>query len=191
MSMTKSLLLIAALGGVAAADDGTVSGTVDAKPSKFLKETIVYIKEVPGAHAAPMTFEIDQKALTFDPHIVIAAVGDTVKFHNHDNVDHNVTSPDGKYDLGTWGVGAAKEHVYTAQGVFSQICKLHPEMLAYVFVGQNRFAAVVADNGKFIINNVPAGTYELDVWNPKLKAAPQKITVTAKGNASVKFSLAR
>jgi hypothetical protein len=122
---------------------------------------------------------------------VIAAVGDTVKFHNHDKVDHNVTSPDGKYDLGTWGVGATKEHVYTAQGVFSQICKLHPEMLAYVFVGQNRFAAVVADNGKFIISNVPAGTYELDVWNPKLKAAPQKVTVTAKSAASVSFSLAR
>jgi plastocyanin len=189
--MTRSLVLIAALGGVAAADDGTISGTVDAKPSKFLKDTIVYLKEVPNTKPAPMTFEVDQKALTFDPHIVIAAVGDTVKFHNHDKVDHNVTSPDGKYDLGTWGVGATKEHVYTAPGVFSQICKLHPEMLAYVFIGQNRFAAVVADNGKFIINNVPAGTYELDVWNPKLKAAPQKVTVTAKGNATASFSLAR
>src|SRR5262249_35548532 len=178
------------LGGVAAADDGTISGTVEAKPSKFLKDTVVFIKEVP-AKPSPITIEIDQKNLTFDPHIALAAIGDTVKFHNHDKVDHNVTSPEGKYALGTWGVGATKDHVYTAPGVYSQVCKLHPEMLAYVFVGQNRFAAVVADNGKFMIANVPAGNYELEIWNPKLKAAPQKVTVTAKAATTVHFSLAR
>jgi len=191
MSIAKSLVLITVLGGVAAADDGTISGSVEAKPSKFLKDTIVFIKQVPNAHTTPSTFEIDQKTLTFEPHIVIAAVGDTVKFHNHDKVDHNVTSPEGKYDLGTWGVGASKEQVFKTAGVFSQVCKLHPEMLAYVFVGQNRFAAVVSENGKFMINNVPAGSYELDVWNPKLKAAPQKVTVAANAAATVHFSLAR
>ena len=64
-------------------------------------------------------------------------------------------------------------------------------MLAYVFVGQNRLAALVDDKGAFTIDGVPAGTYELDVWNPKLKAASQKVTVATDGAATVKFSLAR
>jgi hypothetical protein len=37
---------------------------------------------------------------------------------------------------------------------------------------------------------VPPGTYELDVWNPKLKAAGQKITVTA-GTATANFEIKR
>jgi hypothetical protein len=129
--------------------------------------------------------------MAFDPHVVVLAVGDTVKFHNHDKVDHNVFSTDGKYDLGTWGTGGTKDHVFDKQGVFAQVCKLHPEMLAYVFVGQNRYATVVDDKGAFSIAGVPPGSYELDVWNPKLKAAAQNITVTADGTATAKFSIAR
>jgi plastocyanin len=181
---------IAAL-SVTAYADGKISGTVDAKPSKYLKDTIVYVKNVPGAKLTAKTVEIDQKGMEFTPHIVLVAVGDTVKFQNHDKVDHNVMSSDGGYDLGTWGGGQDKERVFKTEGVFAQVCKLHPEMLAYVFVGQNRLAAVVDDKGNFTIDAVPAGNYEVVVWNPKLKAAPQKVTVAPDGTATVKFSLVR
>ena len=176
---------------VSAFADGKITGTVDAKPAKFLKDTIVYVKTAPGTKLAPKTIEIDQKGMEFVPHIVLAAVGDTVKFQNHDKVDHNVTSTDGGYDLGTWGGGQDKDHVFKTEGVFAQVCKLHPEMLAYVFVGQNRFAATVDDKGEFTIAGVPAGSYELVVWNPKLKASTQKVTVTDGGSAAVKFAIAR
>jgi plastocyanin len=172
--------------------DGKITGTVDAKPSKFLKDTIVYVKSVPNTKLTAKSVEIDQKGMEFSPHIVLAAVGDTVKFQNHDKVDHNVMSPDGGYDLGTKGAGQEMDHVFKTEGVFAQVCKLHPEMLAYVFVGQNRFAAVVDDKGEFAIAGVPPGTYDLVVWNPKLKAAAQKVTVGADGSApAIKFSLTR
>ena len=64
-------------------------------------------------------------------------------------------------------------------------------MLAYVFVGQNRYAATVDDKGTFKIAGVPAGTYELDVWHPKFKAPAQTLNVTADGAANIKFSLTR
>jgi len=185
------LLLVATASTAAYAGDGTITGTVDAKPSKFLKDTVVYIKEVPNTKLEAKTVEIDQKGMAFDPHIVTIAVGDTVKFHNHDKVDHNVYSPDGKYDLGTWGTGATKDNVFKTVGVFSQICKLHPEMLAYVFVGQNRFAAQVDDKGAYTIAGVPPGKYELVIWNAKLKAESKKIEVAADGKVKADFSLAR
>jgi len=188
--MTRLITLFVALASTSAYA-GKITGTVDAKPSKFLKDTIVYVKSVPGTKLTPRTVEIDQKNMEFDPHIVLIAVGDTVKFHNHDKVDHNVMSHEGGYDLGTWGGGQTKEHAFTAEGVFPQVCKIHPEMLAYVFVGQNRFAATVDDKGAFTIDGLPAGTYELDVWNPKLKAPAQTVKVAADGAATVKFSIAR
>ena len=185
-----TLTALCALPSLAHAD-ANITGTVEAKPAKFLKDTIVYVKAVPNTKLAAKTFEIDQKGMAFVPHIVLAAIGDKVTFQNHDNVDHNVMSTDGGYDLGTWGGGQSKDHAFVKEGVFAQVCKLHPEMLAYVFVGQNRFAAAVDDNGAFTIAGVPAGTYELDVWNPKLKAAAQKVTVPADGAVSAKFSLTR
>jgi plastocyanin len=184
-------LTLAAMAGTALAGGGKISGSVEARPAKYLKDTIVYVKEAPGAKTSPKTFEIDQKGMSFAPHISLAVVGDTVKFQNHDNVDHNVMSPEGHYDLGVWGMGKTKTFTFKSQGVFSQVCKIHPEMLAYVFVGQNRFSAVVDGSGNFTIADVPPGSYELDVWNPKLKAAPQKITVTAGGTTNAHFALAR
>lgn len=184
-----NVAVVLSIGGTARAD-GSITGTVEAKPSKFLPDTIVYVKEVPATKLTAKTFDIDQQGMEFKPHIVLAGVGDSVKFHNHDKVDHNVMSPEGKYDLGTWGSGASKEHTFTTAGVFGQVCKIHPEMLSYVFVGQNRFASTVDDKGNFTIAGLPAGTYELDVWNPKLKAAAQKITVGSAA-ATAHFTITR
>ncbi|HEX2688530.1 MAG TPA: hypothetical protein VHN14_18005 [Kofleriaceae bacterium] len=193
MSILTSFVFTAALVCSLAATaiaDGKITGTVDAKPSKFLKDTIVYIKSVPNTKLTARSVELDQKGMEFIPHLVLIAVGDTVKFQNHDPVDHNVMSHDAGYDLGTWGPGHVSEHQFKAEGVFAQVCKIHPEMLAYVFVGQNRFAAIIDDKGNFTIDGVPDGTHELAVWNPKLKASSQKVTISA-SPATVKFSLSR
>ena len=190
--LSITTLVLAALAAPAfAGSGGEITGSVEARPHKYLKDTIVFVKEVRGAHTGGKTVQIDQRGMTFEPHIVTITVGDSVRFQNHDNVQHNVMSPEGHYDLGVWGMGQTKTHTFTTPGVYSQVCKIHPEMLAYVFVGQNPYAAVVDDSGKFTITGVPAGTYELDVWNPKLKAAPQKITVSAGGSTTVQFSIAR
>ena len=189
--MSKLMILVAVFAATPAFADGTITGSVEAKPAKYLKDTIVYVKSIPNTKLTAKSVAIDQKGMEFVPHIALLAVGDSVKFANHDKVDHNVTSPEGSYDLGTWGSGGEKDHAFKTEGVYSQVCKLHPEMLAYVFVGQNRAAAIVDDKGNFTIAGVPAGTYELAVWNPKLKAATQKITIGADGKATAHFSLAR
>jgi plastocyanin len=182
---------ISAAAQVARADGGSITGTVDAKPAKYLTPTVVYLKQVKGLKHAAATAQIDQKGMTFLPPIVAITAGDTVAFANHDNVEHNVMSPEGGYDLGKWGTGKVTSRKFAKAGVFTQLCKIHPEMLAYVFVGQNPFAAIVDDKGAFTISGIPAGTYEVDVWNPKLKAKPQQIKVTDAGAATAKFALAR
>ncbi len=188
---TLTITLVLAAAASAHADGGTVAGSVDAKPAKYLKETFVYVKKVGGAKAGGHTVAIDQKGMTFDPHMMVLTVGDTIAFQNHDNVEHNIMSPDAGYDLGKFGPGKTTTYTFKKEGVYTQLCKIHPEMLAYVFVGQNPYAAIVRDDGTFSIAGVPPGTYELDVWNPKLKATSQQITVTAGGTAQAKFSLAR
>jgi plastocyanin len=178
-SLLTTLLATAALAGTARADGGTISGKVDVQPAKYLEETVVYLKAVPGSHK-PKTHEVDQRGMKFLPHILIVTQGDTVKFLNHDNVAHNVYSPDGEgYNLGSFKQNEERSYTFQKAGVYSQLCSVHPEMLGYVFVGQNPYAAVVDKKGGFVIKNVPPGSYQLAVWNSKLKGPEKQVVVTA------------
>lgn len=189
-----SLLTVGALlpASPALADGGgTVTGTVTATPAKYLPDTVVYLKEVKGTYAKK-TATMDQKGMKFTPRLLTVTEGDSVTFSNHDNVDHNVMSPDnGGYTIGAIKGGASGTHAFPKAGVFTQLCNIHPEMLAYVFVGQNPYSAAVDASGHFTLADVPPGTYDLAVWNPKLKAADQKVTVTAGGEAKTTLEIKR
>ncbi len=167
------------LASTARAEGGTISGTIDVQPAKYLEETVVYLKSVPGTYKAT-EHVMDQKGMAFLPHILLVTQGDTVKFLNHDNVAHNVYSADNEgFNLGTFKEGEARTHTFAKPGVYSQLCSIHPEMLGYIFVGQNPYAAVVDKKGKYVIKNVPPGSYQLAVWNSKLKGPEKAVTVTA------------
>lgn len=175
----------------AAAQGGTISGKVEATPAKFLAETVVYIKEAKGTFPKK-TEAMDQKGMQFSPHVMAVTVGDTVQFQNHDGMVHDVYTTDGEaYDLGTFDEGQTRPYTFQKTGTYAQLCSIHPEMLGYIFVGQNPYHAVVDSSGNYTIRNVPAGTYQLVVWNSKLKAAEQTITVAEGKTAQANFSLKR
>ena len=184
------LVLIVSSPLVRAEGNGTIEGTVTARPARYLPDTVVYLASVPGTHPR-RTAEMDQRGMTFVPHILTITAGDTVRFLNHDPLDHNLSSPDCGYDLGTWGQGGQRTRTFDKAGVCTQICKLHPEMLAYIFVGQNPYAAAVDKSGRYTISDVPPGTYELSVWNGHLKGDSRKITVTAGAAAHADLTVHR
>lgn len=194
--ITHAALILGALAFVApipalAGGAGTITGTVTANPGQYLKETVVYLVKVkdPQKHA---TEKMDQKHMKFVPHVLITEKGDTVRFKNSDHVDHDVLTPDGAgYNLGVFSPGQSRTHVFKKAGVYSQLCSIHPEMLAYIFVGQNRYAAQVNKSGHYTIKGVPPGTYKLAIWNSHLKAAQQSVTVKAGDPATANFSLHR
>ena len=172
-------ILLSAAATAAVADGGTITGKVEATPAKYLPETVVYLKQVPGTHK-PQTRIMDQKNMVFLPHVLVVTVGDTVRFQNHDNVLHNVYSPDGEgYNLGSFKQEEERPYTFAQQGAYAQLCSVHPEMLAYVFAAPTPYAAAVDKNGAFSIPNVPPGTYQLAVWNSKLKGAEKSVTVVA------------
>lgn len=182
-------LLAAAL--PASAQTGTISGKVEVTPPKYLGETVVYVVKAPGTFA-PKTVSMDQKTLTFTPHVLVVTQGDTVKFLNHDNVAHNVYSPDGTpYNLGSFKPAEERTHKFDEPGAYAQLCSIHPEMLAYVFVSQNPYAAAVDAKGHYAIKNVPPGSYQLAIWNSHLKAPPKQVTVAAGKTVEQDFAVKR
>ena len=158
------------------AETGEIDGVIDAFPSKYLAETVIYLK--------------DQKGMTFLPRVLNIAAGDTVTFVNSDALDHNVLSRNVEpYDLGIVKKGESREHTFKKPGIYVQQCSVHPEMLAYIFVHQSVYSAVVARNGTWKIGGVPPGRWTVAVWNPNLQANDQMVQLAAKESAQVRFRL--
>ena len=185
------LTTLTGLAATAAAQTGTITGKVEATPPKYLPDTVVYLKDVPGNYP-PKTLKEDQKGMKFEPHILVATKGDTVNFLNHDNVAHNVYSPDNEgFNLGTFKQNETRSYKFDSTGQYTLLCSIHPEMLGYVFVGQNPYAAAVDAKGNYTIKDVPPGTYKLAVWNPQLKAPEKSVTVAAGGKVTENIAIKR
>ncbi len=182
---------LTAAGPALAAGGGTISGKVEATPPKYLEDTVVYLKNVPGTFPK-RTESMDQKGMKFLPHVLTVTQGDTVKFLNHDNVAHNVYSPDAEgYNLGTFKQDETRTYTFEKPGTYTQLCSIHPEMLGYIFVGQNPYAAAVDAKGHYAIKDVPPGTYQLEVWNAKLKMPAKSVTVAAGQTLTENLALKR
>ena len=174
------------------AEDGAVSGTVVAKGLRTNAGVVVSLV-APGLAAPPPTqpLEVDQKQMQFLPHVIPVVTGTSVRFLNSDPVPHNVFSPEGKYNLGTWPTGQAREHKFDKPGVYTQLCRVHPEMEAFVVVLDTPYFAATDAAGRFEIKGVAAGKYKLVAWSEKLKSAQQEVTVESGKTLTVELTLTR
>src|SRR4249919_4172868 len=139
----------------------SITGTVKVTGASSSANAVVYIQQVPVPVAPPSaTAEMNQQKMQFIPHVLPIVVGTTVKFLNSDPTAHNVFSPDNeKYNLGTWPQGQTKEHVFATctkvPCVYTQLCRVHPEMEGYVVVLQNSYFATTTPDGRYEIKDVP------------------------------------
>ena len=194
-----SVLAAAALVAVAApcAAAVSISGTVKVTGSASAADVVVYIQQAPGTFTPPAKpVEMDQKQFQFVPRVLPVVAGTKVAFLNSDPTPHNVFSPDNeKYNLGTWPQGQVKDYAFAKCAkfpcVYTQLCRVHPEMDAYVVVLQNPYFAVTDKTGHYQIEGVPPGSYAVAVWHVKTKAQPKPVTVDAAKPATLDFILAR
>lgn len=173
----------------------TISGTVKITGLASNADVVVFVQQAQGTFPAGKA-DMDQRKMQFIPHVLPIVTGTTVRFLNSDPTPHNVFSPDNeKYNLGTWPQGQTKDHVFATCAkppcVYTQLCRVHPEMEGFVVVLQNPFFAVSSKDGHYQIDNVPPGNYTLAVWHSKAKAQPKAVTVEAAKPATVDFTLGR
>jgi plastocyanin len=163
-----------------AAAPSVVSGTVVVKGVKSSADAVITL-ESPGLELSPPAepVKIDQKGFRFIPHVVVVQTGTTIRFLNNDPEPHNVYSPEGRYNLGTWPTGDTRDHVFKKPGVYSQLCNIHPDMLAFVVVVDTPHFAVTDAKGAFAIRNVPPGKYTLVAWHEKKDGFEREVEVVA------------
>jgi len=173
----------------------SITGTVKAVGLSTNADAVVYLQQAAGTFKATLE-SMDQKKMQFIPHVLGVLAGSTVKFTNSDPTAHNVFSPDNeKYNLGTWPQGQSKDYVFDKctkfPCVYTQLCRVHPEMEGFIIVLQNPYFAVSDRDGKYEIKDVPPGAYTVAVWHPRLKGQPKPVTVEAGKPAVVDFTLGK
>lgn len=163
-----------------AAAPAVVRGTVSVKGVKSNADVVITL-EAPGLPLAPppQPVRIDQKGFRFVPHVTVVPTGSTIRFLNNDNEPHNVYSPEGRYNLGTWPTGDTRDYTFKKAGIYTQLCNVHPDMLAYVVVVDTPYFAVTDATGAFAIPNVPPGKYTLVAWHEKKDGLEQAVVVAA------------
>ncbi|MEM7360446.1 MAG: hypothetical protein AAF431_15220 [Pseudomonadota bacterium] len=110
---------------------------------------------------------IDMEDKTYLPRYSTIHAGDRVVFVNKDNIRHNVfsLSENNAFDLGTYGAGLKRAVTLKEPGVVKIYCNIHPEMATFVAVGNQGLSVRADDRGRYHVDEVLPGTYELAIWN--------------------------
>lgn len=121
---------------------------------------------------AAMRVRMIQKNKRFEPHVLAIEVGTTVDFPNFDPIFHSAFSNfSGQiFDIGLYPPGTTRSINFRKPGVVRVFCNIHPTMSAIIAVLNSPYFAVSNKQGKFVISNVPPGSYHLHVIHERATA---------------------
>jgi plastocyanin len=158
------------------------------------RKSVVYLESAPRGAFDPRETtpaSMDQRNETFVPHVLAITAGTVVDFPNSDRFYHNVfsLSKPARFDLGRYAKGKSKSVRFDQPGIVRVFCEIHSHMNAFILVFAHPFFAMTDGEGRYRINNVPAGTYNVVAWNEGVTSDPKPVTVGAAAIAELDFTL--
>lgn len=156
-----------------------------------LTDFVIYIDQLVAPPPGPPAKKIVQKNATFEPHVLPVVVGTTVLWPNEDDIYHNVFSMTETQDfnLNFYKKEKVPEVRFDKLGRVDVFCAIHTNMHCIILVLPNPYFAVADARRRFVIKDVPAGTYRVKAWHERLPGQVKEITVKADGDTVVDFVL--
>lgn len=157
-----------------------------------LRRAVVYLETAPrGAFEDrdPTRAVMDQRNETFVPHVLAVTVGSVVDFPNSDHIYHNVfsLSKPRRFDLGRYASGKSKAVRFDRAGVVRVFCDIHSHMNAFILVFSHPFFAVTDADGRFSLDGVPPGSYNVVAWYEGEARSVRPVSVPAGGVVDLDF----
>lgn len=130
--------------------------------------------------AQPMKVVLDNKRCAFAPHVQVATVRSELLLKNSDPILHTVHARLDKETL--FNIGLPRWRHVTKRldrvGLIRIDCDvLHTWMSAVIIVTQTPYFAVTDEEGKFVIDQLPAGTYQVEISHEKLGIKSMRMSV--------------
>lgn len=148
-----------------------------------LSGAFVVLQGVKAGKAFPETAEpalVDQKHCRFTPSNQVVRVGKPVKVRNSDPILHNIQATQegkGLFNQAQPFQGLEFENVIQTPGPVQLQCNAHSWMWGYLWATDHPYVAVTGEDGKFVLDGVPEGEYDLMVWHPYLGEQSEKVAV--------------
>ena len=149
-----------------------------------LKNAVVYLE---GPVKGPRKMEVpeggyvvDQIKCRFEPHVSVVPVGASLKLMNSDPTLHNFhtysrTNP----SQNRAQLKSAPPLIlqFDRPEIFNVKCDVHSWMSLWVVVAENPYYMVTEDDGRYRLQDIPAGDYNLVVWQESLGTKVRRISV--------------
>ncbi|HSY44192.1 MAG TPA: carboxypeptidase regulatory-like domain-containing protein [Candidatus Acidoferrum sp.] len=162
-------------------------------------DVVVSLKDASGnaitgksTGASASTVLLDQKGCLYSPQILAIQTGQKVTVKNSDPCIHNVhtTSKAGNSEHNDVQMSGGPDltYVFDKPEMFMKFqCDVHPWMFAWVSIFDSPYYAISGADGKFVIKNVPPGSYTVVASHRKLGDQTQTVQVADK-DVTVNFS---
>ena len=147
-----------------------------------------------GKKMEPQKVKLDQNGCEYKPHVLAMAAGSSVDILNPDGILHNVHSYSKANSPFNMAQPKFKKTITVKVDkpeVINLKCDVHGWMNAWLFVAANPYFSVTDNSGGFKLTDVPAGTYNVEVWHETLGKVSQKVTVKAKADTKVSFEMGK
>jgi plastocyanin len=158
------------------AEAGSILATVKDGHGTLVSDAVVYAKpNKPVVSLEKKQAVIEQRDKQFVPYVTAIQVGTPVTFPNRDSVRHDVysLSPAKKFELPLYAGVPAEPVTFDKEGFVTLGCSIHDWMVAYIAVLPTPYFQVTGKDGRTVLENLPAGQYTVQVWQPLLKGAPE------------------
>ena len=159
-----------------------------------LTDFVIYVDEPLAKLAPPSATPVaitTQRNAMFEPHVRPIMVGTKVNWPNEDEIYHNVFSmSDAKeFDLGLYHQEKVPILTFDKVGRVDVFCAIHSQMHCIIMVLPNPYFAKADARQRFVIKDVPAGTYKLKAWHERLPSQTKEVVVPATGEVRIDFVL--
>lgn len=188
----KALFLALALPGTPMA--AQIAAQVNNSAGQPVADVVVHATLLSGTVPARLKkdISIEQVNKEFVPLVSVAQTGTLVNFPNRDQIRHHVYSfsPAKTFEIKLYSGVPAKPVLFDKPGEIVLGCNIHDTMIAYVLIVDTPFFAKADKQGRALLDNLPAGDYEVQMWYPGGGTMPaaQKVRLGASENAELKFA---
>jgi plastocyanin len=187
--LTAALFLAAA---PAAALAAAIDVEVRDAAGRPAPDAAVYAMPAAGAlEARPgkAAVQIEQVEREFVPYLTVLQTGTTASFPNRDPILHHVYSfsPAKTFEIKLYTGRSPSSVTFDKPGVVTLGCNIHDWMIGYLYVTDAPYFGKTAAAGRVELKDLPAGTYRVHVWHPRLDGGEEATTqqIEVKDDAAV------
>ncbi len=136
---------------------------------------------------------LTQEGCRYSPRVFGVMAGQDLTVLNPDGILHNVNARsrvNRGFNLAmTSNIGEITVQFDEPEFMFEFRCDVHPWMIAHCAVMDHPFFTVTGEDGRFVIEGLAPGTYEIEAWHERLPAETATVTLEEGETAELSFTM--